>query len=121
MDIYLRRPVNKVSSLVVNQCGCASEIQLNNLIEERNQLKANLSKWMKESSSSKALARKNKFFIKSGSAQAKELNIKLKPYDEWHRKFSAKTFDQAFLICAKEILPTEVFEAIKDQANSILV
>lgn len=119
-DIYLRVPVNKVSSIVVNQCGCADELQLNNLLQERDQLRKNLTQWMQQSSSSKGLARTNKLLIVNGSKQVMQLNTKLKAYDIWHRKQKPKSYGDAFISIAKQMLQSEVFNHIDFEAKNLI-
>lgn len=119
-SICTLRPVNKLASVVVNQCGCSDELQLNSLIEQRNQLKANASMWMKESSTSIGLKRKNNPLIRAANIELTALNKKLKPYDEWHRSNTPKDYDHAFRMIVKKVFGAEIFNQIEMQAKAAI-
>lgn len=116
--IYAMRPVNKLASVVVNQCGCATRLELNNLIEQRRLLTANATTWMRESSKSNGAKHRNKELIKQANRELIELNKKLKPYDEWHRQNTPKDYNHAFRMEVKRVFGDEIFKHIELQARA---
>jgi len=116
--LLTRSPVNKLASVVVNQCRCATELELNNLIEQRTLLKANATKWMQESSKGLGAKRRNKPLIKQANRELLALNKKLKPYDEWHRKNAPKDYDHAFRMTVKKVFGDEIFKQIELHARA---
>lgn len=107
-----RVPVNKIAAVVVNQCRCANELELNNLLEQRAQLKANATKWMQSKS------RKYRDDIRRANKDLQRLNQKLKPYDEWHRENTAKDFDSAFRLVVRNTFGAETYKQLELQAKA---
>jgi hypothetical protein len=111
INVMNRVPVNKVSSVVVNQCGCADKLELNGLLDQRAQLKINATKWMQ------AKSRKYKADIRDANKELQKLNKQLRPYDEWHRNNTAKDFDSAFRLVVKNTFGIEVYKQLELQAK----
>lgn len=117
-SIYAMRPVNKLASVVVNQCGCATQEEFNSLLEQRNQIKRNATIWMRESAISRALKIKNKPLIKGANSELLKLNKMLKPYDEYHRLETPKDYDHAFRLEVKKIFGDDIFKHIELRAKA---
>ena len=119
MDHLLTRvPVNKLAAVMVNQCHCSTELELNGLLEQREQLKANATKWMQESSKGIGAKRKNKPFIKRANRDLLALNEQLRPYDEWHRNNTPKDYDHAFRVTVRKVFGSEIFKQLELQAKA---
>lgn len=116
--IYAMRPINKIAAVVVNQSGCATELELNNLIEQRRLLKANATVWMLESSKSKGARRRNSALIKHANRELVELNKKLKAYDNWHRQKTPKNYDNSFRMEVKRVFGDDIFKQLELQAKA---
>lgn len=119
-DIFTRSPVNKIASVVVNQCGCETELQLNNLLDERAGLKKNVSELIAQGIGKNSQKRINKPLIESASKRLVVLNKKLKAYDRWHRENSPSSHLDAFYMASKNILPKCVFEYIDIHAKNMI-
>lgn len=117
-SIYSMRPVNKLASVVVNQCGCATQIEFESLLSQRDQIKANATIWMRQSSESKAFKTRNKPLIKAANSELMRLNKILKPYDEHHRKNTPKDFDHAFRMQVLDIFGKDIFKQIELRAEA---
>jgi len=112
-----RTPINKMASVIVGQCNCESEYQLNNLIDERDGLKRNVTKWIAEGVGNNGKRVRNRPLVKFGNIRLKELNKELKPYDEYHRREKVGTLNDAIVLAAKDILHWETFKQIEAQAK----
>lgn len=119
-NIYAMRPVNKISAVVVNQCGCATQLEFNSLLDEREQLKNNTTIWMRQSAQSRGLRIRNKPLIRAANTELARLNKKLKPYDEWHRSETPKDYDHAFRMEVKRIFGNEIFNQIDMRARELV-
>jgi len=111
--LLTRVPVNKMAAMMVNQCRCSSELELNSLLEQRRQLKANATFWMKSKNPKKYNSE-----IRQVNKDLQKLNGQLKPYDEWHRQNTAKDFDSAFRLVVKNTFGMDVFKQLEAQAKS---
>mgnify|MGYP003439225268 CR=1 FL=1 len=116
--LMTRTPVNKMASVMVNQCNCASELELNNLLEQRRIVKANATMWMKESAKSNGAKHRVRPLIKQANIELLELNRKLKPYDEWHRSETPKSYDHAFRMEVKRVFGDEIFKQLELRAKA---
>ena len=119
--ILTRTPVNKLASVVVNQCGCSDELELNNLIEQRDTLRKNLTLWMRQSGTGRGQKRRCAPLIKRGNDEIKHLNRQLKPFDKWHRDNKPKDFEHAFRMLVREVYGKEAFDCLKAEAESMVL
>ena len=117
-DLLTRTPVNGTAAIVINQCRCATQLELNTLIEQRNKLKDQATTWMQESSKSNVAKRRNKPLIKRANTDLLALNKKLKPYDEWHRSNKPKDYDHSFRLTVRKIFGADIFKQIELQAKA---
>lgn len=116
--LLTRTPVNKMAAVMVNQCNCASTFELNNLIEQRRLLKANVTMLMRESAKSNGAKHRNRELIKQANRDLIVLNKQLKPYDEWHRAETPKNYDQAFRMEVKRVFGDEIFKQLELRARA---
>lgn len=113
--VHIRFPINKVASLVVNQCNCTDELQLNSIVEERAFLRERLQALT--NAKPKKYGARNE--ITRIAKEIQKLNQKLKPYDEWHRITVIKTFDEAFRAIVKETFGDDIYRVIVSMAREM--
>ena len=104
--------MNKLAAVVVNQCRCSNELELNSLLEQRAHLKVNATRWMQ------AKSRKYRNDIKQANKELQRLNKLLKPYDDWHRDNTAKDFNSAFRLVVKNTFGIETYKQLELQAKA---
>ena len=112
-----RTPINKTAAVVVNQCNCSNEYQMNNLLDERDTLKGNVKKWIADGVGNNGKRVRARPLVKDANRRLGELNKQLKPYDEYHRRNKVGSLNDAIVLAAKDILNPETFQEIEKQAK----
>ena len=118
-DIYTRMAVNKLANVVVNQCNCEDVYQLNDLVEQRDIMRANASKWMQESRFSKGLRKKNRSLITQANKDLQKLNKQLRAYDVWRTESKPKDINDAFKIAVITALGYESYKFLMTEAKKL--
>ena len=95
--IYSSLPVNRISSLVVNQCDCKSEYQLNGALEQRKILREERRKVASVRGAG------SKVRLQYIDEKLRVLNVKLKPYDKRKGAYKFKSHNDAFKYLVKEL------------------
>lgn len=113
-DILTRSPINKTSALVVNQCRCSSELELNGLLEQQRVLKENMRTLLTKPKSKERAA-----LITQATKDLQRLSVRLKPYTEYHRKLSPKSREQALLMVIDHYLPQQAAVFLKREAAQL--
>lgn len=113
-DILTRTPINKTSALVINQCRCSDELELNGLLEQQRLIKNNVRELFTRRKSKERAA-----LITQANKDLVRLNTQLKPYTEFHRKLSPKSREQALLMVIEHYLPKEVATFLKREAAQL--
>lgn len=106
-------PVNKVSSVVVNQCGVSSELELNSTVEQRRILKQEAQLYTERKT------KRNPQRFKQVCEQLKVLNKQLEPYDHFTRETSNLDSFSALRLTCKHYLPRDVYKFLLDQSRQL--
>jgi hypothetical protein len=114
-------PINKAASVVTNQHACADSVALNRMIDERRILKANIKAWAAEILTCGVKRRKElRPILRQANKRFQELCIVMKSNPDLRAASRYGTFNDAFVACAREMLPPQVVNEISGRANEVM-
>jgi hypothetical protein len=114
-DLMTRSPINKVSSVVVNQCGCSSKEEFESILNELKIMKSNVKNLMSARKSKNRSA-----LITQYNKDIGKIKQQLRPYFDFHRSVSFKSREAALISVMDHYLPKEVFRFLLKEADELV-
>lgn len=119
--ILVRAPVNKLASVNTNQRGVAETIELNRMIDERRILKENIKAWTAEALTCGVKRKKElKPILRKAQKRFQELCIIMKSNPDLKAAGRYNNWSEAFVACARDMLPPHVVSEISHRANEVM-
>lgn len=119
--LLVSAPVNKLASVNTNQHGVADTIVLNHMIDERRILKENIKAWTAEALTCGVKRKKElKPILRQAQKRYQELCIIMKNNPDMKAAGRYSTWSDAFVACARDMLPPHVVSEISHRANEVM-